>query len=157
VRHQLCNLHYVKNLAEPLEKLDGKLRSGLRKPFRKLRQAERDIQKSIKGSSERSSQVAKVLTNACKIIQSILKDSAKPPFEPPGLRLYEKLVELKKTLQEMAKTESHFCLETLLELLTVVNGYADDAKWIGDFYEDIEKWGGHSSQMAEPSGTPSGC
>lgn len=141
VRHQLCNLHYVQNLAEPLQKLDGKLRSNLRKPFRKLRQVERDIQKHARGSSERSIQVAKVLTNVCKIIQSILKDSAKPPFEPPGLRLYEKLVELGKTLQEMAKTESHFCLETLLELLSVVKGYAEDAKWIGDFYEDIRQVG----------------
>jgi hypothetical protein len=99
VRHQLCQIHYVANLAKPLVAKDSTLRKELRKPFRKLREIERSIADE-KGLSQPDTQAIEKL---CLVVRSILSDNAKPPFEPPGLRLYKKLEELRDTVAEMAR------------------------------------------------------
>ena len=99
VRHQLCQLHYISRLAKPLVEKDSTLRKDLRKPFRELRELERSVA-AEKGLSKPD---AKAIQKLCMVVRSILTDNAKPPFEPPGLKLYEKLVELRSAVAEMAR------------------------------------------------------
>jgi hypothetical protein len=99
VRHQLCQLHYVSNLAKPLVERDRTLRKELRKPFRELREIERSIPKDKALSPPQ----VHALEKLCLVVRSILKDNATAPFDPPGLKLYERLAELRKTVAEMAR------------------------------------------------------
>lgn len=100
--HQLCQIHYVKNVAKSLVAEDRQLRKGLKKEVRGLRQIERDIRQSDQDGAL-SSDDAETLLDMCLAIRSVLKDNGKPPFEPPGLLLFERLIELQKTLAEMAR------------------------------------------------------
>lgn len=47
VRHQLCQLHFVKNIAKPLKDEDAHMRVGLRKPFQDLKKMERSVKKEM--------------------------------------------------------------------------------------------------------------
>jgi hypothetical protein len=102
-RHQLCQIHYVNNLAEPLASKDSELRQELRAPFRDLRQLERDISRANRVAGTISASEASVLDDLCLALQSILKDNGHPPFEPPGLKLYDALVELREAVAQMGR------------------------------------------------------
>ncbi len=80
---------YVKNLAKPLTKEDQKLRRELKSGARGLRQIERDIREAGGPGGELCSEDTQSLLDICTAVRSVLKDNAKPPFEPPGLRLFE--------------------------------------------------------------------
>lgn len=103
VPHQLCQIHYVKNAAKPLVAADRELRQDLKKGARGLRQIEREIREAGQAGGNLSSEDACCLLDMCIAIRSVLKDNGKPPFEPPGLLLFERLIELQKTLAEMAR------------------------------------------------------
>jgi hypothetical protein len=102
VPHQLCQIHYVKRLAGELVEQDRHLRKELRKPFRVLREVERDVAAARTGG-ELSGAQAEVLEDLCLIIRSILRDDGKPPFDPPGLKLYERLTELRAKIRQMGR------------------------------------------------------
>lgn len=103
VPHQLCQLHYAKNVAKPLLAEDRQLRQDLKKEARGLRQIEREIRVASQEGGRLRSEDARTLLDVCIAIRSVLKDNGKPPFEPPGLLLFERLIELQKTLAEMAR------------------------------------------------------
>jgi hypothetical protein len=106
VRHQLCQFHYVGNLADPLVKKDRKLHKAIKESMPELGDIERKIQTdaAAKGSSLSKPQ-ASVLGNLCETIRSILHRPGKPPFDPPGLRLFQELQELRQVAQEMKRTK----------------------------------------------------
>jgi hypothetical protein len=101
--HQLCQIHYVKNVAKPLKAVDGKLRKDAKKEVRGVRPIERAIRAASAPGGDLSSADAETLLDVCGAIRSILKDNGQPPFEPPGLKLVEKLSELQKALTEMVR------------------------------------------------------
>lgn len=103
VPHQLCQIHYVKNLAKPLKAADGALHRELKKEARGLRQIERDIRDATEPEGELSTEDGESLLDICTAIRSVLKDGGKLPFKPPGLKLFEQLVELQRALAEMAR------------------------------------------------------
>jgi hypothetical protein len=103
VRHQLCQIHFVKRLAKELIDDDRNLRKELRKPFRSLREVERTISKSVKAGVGTTRAQADVLLDVCLVIRSILRDDGKPPFQPPGLKLFERLTELRAKIGEMRR------------------------------------------------------
>lgn len=103
IPHQLCQLHYVKNVAKPLAPHDSQLRDALKKEVRGLRQVEREVREAGQPGGALSSEDARSLLDVCIAIRSILKDNGKPPFEPPGLLLFERLIELQRNLAEMAR------------------------------------------------------
>lgn len=103
VPHQLCQIHYVKNLAKPLKAADGSLHRELKKGARGLRQLERDIRAAADSPGDLDAQDAESLLDICTAIRSVLKDGGKLPFKPPGLKLFEQLIELQEALAEMAR------------------------------------------------------
>ena len=102
-KHQLCQIHYVNNLSKPVEPLDRELRKELRAPFRQLRQFERDIKQAKEEIGSLTEDEADVMADLCLMLQSVLKDSGKLPFEPPGQRLYQALLELRDTVTKMSR------------------------------------------------------
>jgi len=103
VRHQLCQLHFVKNLAKPLKDEDAHMRVGLRKPFQDLKKMERSIKKAMTPGGQLSREKGEAALDIYLMIRSILRDEAEPPFEPPGLLLYERLARLRKEIGQMAR------------------------------------------------------
>ncbi len=138
VPHQLCQLHFIQNLAEELRSADQDLRGDLRKPFRALRPIERSIQTEAK-SGELGSGQQKAMKDLCAALHSILKDNGKAPFNPPGLKLYGKLLRLRKTLEKLVvgKGQPKGCVRALLKLLDVVDEVRDRQEWLQLYYEDI--------------------
>lgn len=102
VPHQLCQLHFVKNVAKPLLAEDRELRRDIKKNLRGVRPLEREIEKASAPGGELEAQQGEALLDVCAAVRSILKDSGEPPFKPPGLVLYKRLVELRNGLAEMA-------------------------------------------------------
>ncbi len=116
VRHQLCQLHYVTNLAEPLVNKDRQLHKDIKESMPGLGQIEREIQTDAesKGSSLSKPQ-ASALGDLCEMIRAVLKRTGKPPLNPPGLRLFQELNELRQMAQEMrvAKKGGPICRRSL--------------------------------------------
>lgn len=102
VPHQLCLIHYVKNLAKSLKGADSDLRKNVKKETRGLRPIERDIRSETEPGGSLSPEDGDTLLDICETIRSVLKDNGEPPFEPPGLKLFEKLTALQTALAEMA-------------------------------------------------------
>lgn len=105
VRHQLCQFHYVGNLAAPVVAQDRKLHKDIKESLPELGQVERQIQADTEANngSSLSKPQASVLLDLCETIRSILRRTGKPPFDPPGLRLFQELTELRQAAQEMRK------------------------------------------------------
>lgn len=103
VRHQLCQLHFVKNIAKPIKNEDAHMRVGLRKPFQDLKKMERSVKKAMAPGGQLSREEGEAALDIYLMIRSILRDEANPPFEPPGLLLYERLAKLRAGIGQMAR------------------------------------------------------
>jgi hypothetical protein len=102
VPHQLCQLHYTTNLAKPLLELDSTARKELRKPFRQLRTLERALPK-VACAESLSVNDCNALEGLFLTIRSIIKDNGRPPFDPPGIKLFDRLVKLRQKVRAMAR------------------------------------------------------
>lgn len=103
VRHQLCQFHYVNNLAEPLVKEDRKLRDDVKASVRDLSKIERAIAADDRNGGSQTSAQAELLQEVGEGIRSILRDNGEPPFEPPGLMLVANLTKLRNLVDQMAR------------------------------------------------------
>jgi hypothetical protein len=140
VPHQICQIHFVKNLAELVQAEDNALRKGLKERIHGLRQLERDVEADVK-RGKLSKKQGEILQSLYGTLQSILKDSGKPPFKPAGLKLYARLEELRAELLEMARGHKSESLEAVLQLLTVLDELKTDQEWIRSYYVDILETG----------------
>jgi hypothetical protein len=103
VRHQLCQFHYVNNLAKPLVKEDTKLRDGVKASMRDLAKIERAVASDDGDGGPQTKSQAELLQEVGEGIRSILRDNGEPPFEPPGLKLVANLTKLKNLVDDMAR------------------------------------------------------
>lgn len=103
VRHQLCQFHYVNNLAKPVVAKDRKLHEGIKEslPEPDLGQIERKIQAEVAKENSLSKPQASVVGDLCEMIRAVLQRTGKPPFDPPGLRLFKELTDLRQIAQDM--------------------------------------------------------
>jgi hypothetical protein len=102
VRHQYCQLHFVTNLAKPLVKADRKLLGEVRESLSgKVADVEKLIQAHTGKGQALSQDESAMLQELCLAIRSVLRFNAKPPFDPPGLRLLENLSALRELVRQM--------------------------------------------------------
>lgn len=102
-RHQFCQVHYVGNLAEPVVKADRELRGELRDAMRDLGKIGKSIRSATGSGKQLASPQEELLSELFLAIRSVLRDNAKPPFDPPGLRLLETLRELRQLVRQMQR------------------------------------------------------
>ena len=104
VRHQYCQLHYATNLAKPLVKADRQLVSDVRES---ISGKVGDVEKLIKEQTGRGKPLkedeSEMLQELCLAIRSVLRFNAKPPFDPPGLRLLKNLRELRELVRQLRR------------------------------------------------------
>lgn len=140
VPHQLCQLHFVKNIAKPLQAKDSALRKKLKNSVRGLRQLEREVAAEVQAGNL-SKQQGEILEKISATIQSVLRDSGKPPFRPAGLKLYARLEELRQALRQMKTNVGGKFVLDLIQLLDVLDDARADQEWLLIYYYDILELG----------------
>lgn len=103
VRQQFCQLHFITNLAEPLLQEDRKLLVEARKSAREVGKIEKAIKAEVATAKGPTRSQADLLLELCGAIRSVLRHNGKPPFEPPGLLLVERLTGLRRLVQKMRR------------------------------------------------------
>lgn len=102
-RHQYCQQHFVSNLAEPVVKADRELRTGLKDSMRDLSKIEKSMKSDAGPGKSLTVAQGELLSKLFLAIRSVLRDNAKPPFDPPGLRLLERLKNLRQLLSQIER------------------------------------------------------
>ena len=117
VPYQLCQYHYLKDIAKPIVDADRKLKMELKKSMRGLRDIERKIEKVEiqatenekleSGSSDSETESsespevteAKIAKGYIAAVRSLLLEDGDPPLELPGLLIYERAQAIQASLQ----------------------------------------------------------
>ena len=96
VAHGLCHFHYLKEAAKVIYEADRHAKKELKKQVRGIRKIER----SVSGSDEK---VATVVNGYCLAVRGSLTSDGRPPLDPSGLKLQERLTLIKQSLERLDK------------------------------------------------------
>lgn len=96
VPHQLCHFHYLREAARPMYEADRHAKKELKKHVRGVRPIERQIE-------PRSDPEALLIRDYCSAVRSALTDDGRPPLVASGLRLYERLSQITRSLERVAQ------------------------------------------------------
>jgi hypothetical protein len=91
VPHQLCQFHYLREAARPIYEADRHAKKELKKKVRGVRDIERRAE-------NRTDSQAEVVTGYCSAVRSALTDDGRPPLEPSGLKLHDRLEAISASL-----------------------------------------------------------
>lgn len=114
IPHQLCQFHFLRNIARPISEMDRALKVDLRKKVRGIR----PIERNVACQTDKKSQL---ILQYCKAIRFALQDDGCYPLEPGGLKLYHRLKAIEKSLQLDNRVHPNFDLDKLLRKLSIVN------------------------------------
>ncbi len=92
VPHQLCHFHFLRDIALPAINLDRSLKTDLKIEVRGIK----SVEERISDRSDPDSQVVKDYTTA---LRAVLLEDGRPPFDLPGVKVYESLDEISQSLQ----------------------------------------------------------
>ncbi|MBU9711030.1 transposase [Evansella tamaricis] len=95
IPYQYCQFHYFKDIAKPLVEKDRKLKTNIKKKLRGIRAVERKIDQM--GTKTHEAEIAEDYIAA---IRSVLLDDGKPPFDLPGMRVYERSKAIKTSMEK---------------------------------------------------------
>src|SRR5262245_17637451 len=84
VPHQLCQFHYLREAARPIDEADRHAKKELKKKVREVR----GIERSVEGQADAA---AAVIRGYCGAVRSALTDDGRPPLEASGLKLHDRL------------------------------------------------------------------
>jgi hypothetical protein len=91
VPHQLCQFHYLREAARPIDEADRHAKKELKKKVRQVR----TIERSVEG---RAGAEAEVIRGYCSAVRSALTDDGRPPLVAAGLRLHDRLQAISDSL-----------------------------------------------------------
>lgn len=91
--YQYCQIHYLKDIAKPVVERDRKLKTSVKKKLRGIRDVERKAAKNPSLESE-------VALDYVAAIRSVLLEDGKPPFDLPGIKVYERTKEIRDSLKK---------------------------------------------------------
>jgi hypothetical protein len=95
VPHQLCQFHFLREAAGPIYEADRHAKVQLKKKVRGVRKVERAVE-------GREGAGAEVVRGYCPAVRSALTDDGRPPLEPSGLKLHERLCAVAGSLGRVA-------------------------------------------------------
>ena len=98
VPHQLCQVHFLREAARPIDEEDRHAKVQLKKNLRGIRKIERRLE-------ARNDRHAGVLTAYCLAVRSALTDDGRPPLVASGLRLRERVEQIEASLDHVLKTQ----------------------------------------------------
>jgi hypothetical protein len=94
VPHQLCQFHYLREAATPIFEADRHAKKELKKRVRGIRPLER----AVEGKHDEE---ASLVRGYAVAVRSALTDDGQAPLDTPGLRLHERLSQVKESLQRV--------------------------------------------------------
>jgi len=113
VPHQLCQYHYLRDVAQPVCEADRKLKKQLKQKVRGIRAVERQV---THGQSDE----ARIVRGYCIALRESLRDDGKYPLEPAGIKLYDKLTQIDASLERAITHRASAKLQRLRTLLQSV-------------------------------------
>ena len=132
VAHQLCHFHYLRDLAQPISEADRGLKKELRKRLRGLREIERSAEKV----AEREAEVTK---DYCLAIREVMRNDGKYPLEPPGVEIYQRLDEIKRSVKRAERASASKLLSRVEKRLEVLSEYRDEYRQVSKACEQIQQ------------------
>ena len=94
--HQLCHFHYLREAARPLYEQDRHAKKELKKRIRGIRPIERQVER-------RTDHQAQAIRGYCSAVRSAITDDGRPPLQPSGLRLHQRLSMISASLSGVRK------------------------------------------------------
>lgn len=92
VPHQLCHFHFLKDIALPTIDSDRALKTDLKIEVRGIK----PVEERVADRSDPASQVVKAYATA---LRAELLEDGRPPFDLPGVKIYEALDQISQSLQ----------------------------------------------------------
>ncbi|MFD2327994.1 transposase [Cohnella sp. GCM10020058] len=96
VPYQLCQYHFLKDIAKPVVDRDRKLKTDLKKNLRGIRKLEKHYQ-------AKRSEEAEIARGYLAAVRSVLLEDGNPPLDLPGVRIYEEAQAIEASLNRCAK------------------------------------------------------
>ena len=94
VPYQLCQFHYLREAARPIDEADRHAKKELKKKVRTVRGVERRTE-------GRTDPEAEVIRGYCSAVRSALTDDGRPPLEASGLKLADRLTKVAASLDRV--------------------------------------------------------
>jgi len=94
IPHQLCQYHYLKEVAKPITAADHHAKTQLKKYVTGVREIERTLAK-------REDVEASTIRGYCLAVRSALADEGQPPLQLPGLLMHERLTAIVASLERV--------------------------------------------------------
>lgn len=96
VPHQLCQFRYLREAARPLYEADRHAKKELKKRVRGVR----PIERAVEG---RTDACGEAVRGCCDAVRSSITDDGRPPLEPSGLKLRDRLQAVDASLEKLAE------------------------------------------------------
>lgn len=112
--HQLCQFHYLRDVAQPVCEADRKLKKQLKQKVRGLREVERQV-------AHKQDDEAQITCGYCLAVREVLRDDGKYPLEPAGIKLYDKLTQIGDSVEKAFNIRTSAKLQRLRTILQAVS------------------------------------
>ena len=114
VPHQICQYHYLKDVAQPICEAD--------------RHFKKELKKRIRGISDVERQAEQVPTKEAQMgadyslaMRTVMRDEGKYPRDPPGVQLYQKLQLIAASVERVRVVHPSALLKRLSRMLSVLS------------------------------------
>lgn len=121
VPHQICQYHYLKDVAQPICDLDRHMKKELKKKIRGIRAIERQAEQS-------PSKDAQVVADYCLAVRAVMRDDGRYPLEPPGMKLYQQLQLIAASVEWVMAAHPSALLKRLWRMLAVLNAFQQEVE-----------------------------
>jgi Transposase, Mutator family len=99
VPHQLCQFHYLREAAKPIDAADRHAKKELKKRLRGVRPLER----ALEASEAAEAADAPAARGYCLAVRAALTDDGRPPLSGAGLRLHDRLQAIAASLDRVER------------------------------------------------------
>jgi hypothetical protein len=96
VPHQLCQFHYLREAAQPIDEADRHAKKELKKQMRGVR----PIERALEGRDDPEAQATRAY---CLAVRSALTDDGRPPLGAAGLKLHDRLTAIHASIDAVAE------------------------------------------------------
>lgn len=103
VPHQLCQFHFLRNLAQPVMEADRTMKKGIKQRLRGLAGVERRLRTGPPPAAEPHAVALEQATAYCVAVRATLNDDGNPPLDPGGVKMVARLRALDRSLAQSEK------------------------------------------------------
>jgi hypothetical protein len=119
VPHQICQYHYLKDVAQPVCDKDRHFKKELKKKVRGIRAIERQAEQA-------PSKEAQLVADYCLAVRTVMRDDGRYPLESPGLKLYRQLQLIAASVERVMTVHPSSMLKRLWRMLAVLHAFQQE-------------------------------